>query len=673
MDKRIRTILCAIDLSDYSPHVISWGTALAEKCRASLVIFHAVPPPRDRLDSIAFSSGNQDLIRAEHTIARLMEKTGIPWTSWIVQGEPVGALARAAKEKKADLVIAASHGFSGFKRAFVGSVVERMARHSEQPFLVLRCPENPETGAKGPDIKKIFAACDFPSCFPAGQAAFFAELLDADLEAVHCAFSPAGAETRERPDSYCAMQAEFAQHIREQILAFVSRERQTQLERKSAPMPERDPVMSDPAGIPGSETRVSVLQGEPNEMLTRFALANQCDLMVTGVKPRTFMGRLFTGSTTETLIRSAPCHVLAIPEKKTGRTVTKRPTAVVIDRRFLDHVTPPGHPETQERLEMIIHLVARLKTKLGLKVITPKPATCDEILMVHSPSYLEQVAATRYTEQTFLNPDTIASPKTYQTALLACGAVITALKEMEAGTIENAAVFVRPPGHHAEEGRAMGYCIFNNVAVGAMYARKILGLPRVLIVDFDVHHGNGTCHIFERDPTVLFFSIHQYPHFPGTGLFTETGSGRGEGYSVNIPLSGGYGEAEFTAIFMKILKPLAREFQPDLILVSAGFDIHRSDPLGKMKVTSSGFGPITASLMDIARENRAGLLFVLEGGYHIRALKKSVEVMLRVLCGETVPNCKAVAAAADKKKIHQVVHRCCHVHRAFWKEMSHLC
>ena len=651
MDNRIQTILCAIDLSDYSTHVISWGRALAEKCRASLVIFHAVLPPRERLDGVAASSGNQDLCRADRSIKHLMEKTGIPWTSWIVPGEPAAELARAVKENKADLVIAASHGFSGFKRAFVGSVVERMVRNSGQPFLVLRCRENPETKEKGPDVKKIIAACDFPSCFPAKQAACFAGLLDADLDVVHCTVSPANAETSECPDSYCTMQAKLEQHIKEQMLATLLRERQSRQGR----------------------IEVTVLEGNPNETVTGFAQANNCDFMVTGVKPRTLMGKLLTGSTTETLIRRAPCHVLAIPEIKTNRAVRVRPTGVVIDKRFLDHDTSPGHPESPERLAMIIDLVTRLKTDLGLAVITPVPATNEEILLAHSRRYLEQVAATQFKEQTFLTPDTIASPKSFQTALLACGAVITAIKEIVAGTIENGAVFVRPPGHHAEQGRAMGYCIFNNVAVGAMYARKVIGLPRVLIVDFDVHHGNGTYHIFERDPTVLFFSTHQYPLFPGTGLFTETGSGSGEGYSVNIPLSKGYGEAEFTAIFMKILKPVAREFKPDLILVSAGFDIHKSDPLGKMKVTSRGFGPITASIMDIARENRARLLFVLEGGYHIRALKKSVETMLRVLSGATESKYQVVAAAADKKKTSQVIHRCCHVHRAFWKEMSHLC
>lgn len=647
MDTRIQTILCAIDLSDYSAHVISWGRALAEKCRASLVVFHAVLPPRERLDRVVSSSKNEDLCRAEHTITHLMEKTGIPWTSWIVEGEPAAELARAVKEKQAGLVIAASHGFSGFKRAFVGSVVERMARNSEQPFLVLRCRENPETGGSGPDIRKIVAACDFPSCFPGKQAVCFAALLDASLDLVHCAVSPADAETSECQDSYCAMQARFAQNIKEQMQAALFLEKQKQ--------PERIAVI--------------VLEGDPNELLTRFALANQCDLMVTGVRPRTFLGKLLTGSTTETLIRQAPCHVLVIPEKKTNHAGRQRPTGVVIDQRFLDHDTSPGHPESPERLAMINDLVTRLKTDLGLTVITPVPATTREILLVHSPRYLEQVAATQFKEQTFLTPDTIASPKTFHTALLACGAVITAIKALVAGTIENGAVFVRPPGHHAEQGRAMGYCIFNNVAVGAMYARKVIGLPRVLIVDFDVHHGNGTYHIFERDPTVLFFSTHQYPLFPGTGLFTETGSGSGEGYSVNVPLSKGYGEAEFTAIFMQLLKPVAREFKPDLILVSAGFDIHRSDPMGKMKVTSRGFGHITASLMDIARETRAMLLFVLEGGYHIRALAESVEMMLKVLSGVTESKYPVVAARADKKKTNQVIHRCCHVHRSFWKEM----
>jgi nucleotide-binding universal stress UspA family protein len=294
MDTRIQTILCAIDLSDYSAQVISWGRALAEKCRASLVIFHAVPPPRERLDRFATVSGDQDSDRAARTITHLMAGIDIPWKSWIVKGEPVAALAKAVRGTRSDLVIAASLGLSGFKRAFVGSVVERMARHSEQPFLVLRCRENPETAEKGPDIRKIVAACDFPSCFPAEQAACFAGLLDADLDVVHCAVSPAEAETSEHPDSYCTMQARFAQNIKEQMQAALSRERQK---------------------LPG-RVRVTLLEGDPGEMLTRFALANPCDLMVTGVRPRTLLGKLLTGSTTETLIRQAPCHVLVIPEKK---------------------------------------------------------------------------------------------------------------------------------------------------------------------------------------------------------------------------------------------------------------------------------------------------------------------------------------------------------------------
>ncbi len=656
MEKGIQTILCAIDLSDYSAYVISRGRALAEKCRASLVVFHALPPPRERLDRVATVSGDQDLQQVSLTIARLMENSDISWKPWVVEGEPVAALARAVRETRADLVIAASLGLSGFKRAFVGSVVERMARHSKTPFLVLRCRENPEPGGngpdKGPDIRKIAVACDFPSCFPAQLAADFAAILDADLDAVHCVVSPTAAETRECPDRYHAMQARFEENIREQILVTLSRERQLR---------------------PGRMT-VSVLEGNPGEKIIGFARATRCDLMVTGVRPRTILGRLLTGSTTETLIRQAPCHVLAIPKIRENRAGRKtRPTGVVMDPRFLDHDTPAGHPESPERLARINALVAGLAPGLGLTVIPPVPAAKEDILRVHTPRYYEQVAATQFREQTWLTPDTMASPKTFQTALLACGAVITAIRTVAAGTIGNAAVFVRPPGHHAERGRAMGYCIFNNVAVGAMYARMVLGLLRVLIVDFDVHHGNGTCHIFERDPAVLFFSIHQSPLFPGTGLFTETGRGPGEGYSINIPLSKGYGEAEFTAIFMQILKPVAGEFKPDLILVSAGFDIHESDPLGKMKVTSRGFGPITASIMDIAKENQAMLVFVLEGGYHIQALAKSVETMLQVLSGTLMPEYPEVAAAADPKKMNPVMLRCRHVHGEFWKEMAQVC
>lgn len=216
----------------------------------------------------------------------------------------------------------------------------------------------------------------------------------------------------------------------------------------------------------------------------------------------------------------------------------------------------------------------------------------------------------------------------------------------------------------------MGYCLFNNVALGAMFARESLGLKRILIVDFDVHHGNGTQHFFEQDPWVLFFSTHQYPHFPGTGSFTETGLGRGEGYTVNIPLGKGYGDGEFIAIFEKLLRPIALEFEPDIILVSAGFDIHKSDPMGKMKITTKGFAGLTRSIMETAAICCGGkLVFSLEGGYNLKTIGKCVKVILNELAGHTLCSIPELTARASRKKFDHAFKRCRHVHKQFWKNL----
>ncbi|MFO7749417.1 MAG: universal stress protein [Desulfobacteraceae bacterium] len=656
MNRPMDTILCAVDLSEYSVHVISWGRALARHFNALLIIFHAVSPARERMDRCRPPEMAERLSTAENQIRELMHKAGCPWQLRIVPGDPVVEMAGIAEEKGINLAIAASHGFSGFKRAFVGSVVERMVRTSSIPFLVLRWRKKPKKDAGVDGFKNIVAACESPPCFTAEYAVFLARKLGAELDLVHCLSSPAAAETNKMCHNYCTMQRELETRAREELLASLFREGEE--------MPEN---------ITGT-----ILRGTPREQVLDFALAGKCDLVVVGVKPRTIMGKLLTGSTTETMIRKSHCHVLVVPETKgcpfsIRRLSARKPTGIVIDRRFCDHGTPHGHPESPERLQAIHQLVHALRADLSLKIIPPIPASEAEILLVHSPRYLEQAAATQFRQESWLASDTMASEKSYQTALLACGAVITGINQLVSGKIENGFAFVRPPGHHAEQGRAMGFCIFNNVAVGAMYARKVLGLSRILIVDFDVHHGNGTYHIFERDASVLFFSTHQYPLFPGTGLFTETGTGGGEGFSVNIPLPKGCGDGEFTSIFMEILTPIARRFNPDLILVSAGFDIHRSDPLGKMKVTSRGFAAITASIMAIARDNDAKLLFVLEGGYHLKTLKRSVEAVLKELSGQTESNCPDVAANAHGKITREVIRRCCHVHREFWGDIKKLC
>jgi acetoin utilization deacetylase AcuC-like enzyme len=241
-----------------------------------------------------------------------------------------------------------------------------------------------------------------------------------------------------------------------------------------------------------------------------------------------------------------------------------------------------------------------------------------------------------------------------------------------AGKVRNAFVPVRPPGHHAEVGRAMGFCLFNNVALGAEYARAMKGVQRVLIVDWDLHHGNGIQHIFEEDPTVLYISAHQYPLFPGTGHYLETGRGRGEGYTVNLPLGKGWGDGDYAALFRQVVAPLARNFKPDFILAAAGFDIHRLDPAGgRMRVTELGFAALTRILMDIARDCcQDRLVLVLEGGYHHHALAESVGAVLRELSGQTHTDAEALAAGAHKRRVRSVVKRCIHVHGKVWPDLG---
>ena len=238
------------------------------------------------------------------------------------------------------------------------------------------------------------------------------------------------------------------------------------------------------------------------------------------------------------------------------------------------------------------------------------------------------------------------------------------------GDLANAFALVRPPGHHAERNRAMGFCIFNNIAIGARYALSAHGLERILICDWDLHHGNGIQHLFEKDPTVFYFSIHQYPLFPGTGLYTETGLGAGEGYTMNIPLNRAFGNGEYITLTRQLLFPLARAFRPDLILVAAGFDTHLRDPMGKMRLTRTGFAALTQMVMACAEETCHGrLVLVLEGGYHRKSLARSIDKVARVLSGTFSVDIDAIAATAKAKLPAAAIRRCAHVHQPRWPEL----
>ncbi len=265
-----------------------------------------------------------------------------------------------------------------------------------------------------------------------------------------------------------------------------------------------------------------------------------------------------------------------------------------------------------------------------LKVCPPvslRPDLQDWIARVHQPEHrarLERLSPEKGIAR--VDADTLISPDSYRTALLAVEGTLLAVDGIMGGKFGRAFCAVRPPGHHAESNRAMGFCLFNNIAIAARYIQNRYGLRKVMIIDWDVHHGNGTQEIFEEDPTVFYFSIHQYPLYPGTGREDEHGRGAGEGYTLNSPLSAGKGDEEYLTVFEKKVGPAVESFRPDFILISAGFDAHVDDPLANMRVTEKGFAEMTRKVKAWAKTYCQGrMLSCLEGGYHLNALVRSVE------------------------------------------------
>ncbi len=342
-------------------------------------------------------------------------------------------------------------------------------------------------------------------------------------------------------------------------------------------------------------------------------------------------------------------------------------TGIVKGDIFLKHIPGDGCPDTPQRLKFIYSMLNDPDMQDIFVDIMPQKAEKKDILLFHSPEYFEKIAETRGKELIAFTADTHACENTFDAALYATGGLFKAISLVVARKLDNAFALIRPPGHHAEKNRAMGYCLFNHVALGAMFAQKVLKLGRILIIDWDVHNGNGTQHAFERDPDVLFFSVHQAGLFPGTGIFTETGLGAGEGYTINLPIPKGYGDAEYVAIFEQLLAPVAEQFAPELILVSAGFDTHKDDPMGGMLTTDSGFAGMAASIKRIADKVCGGkMVYSLEGGYNCDALAGSVKAVLKEMAGVTCCDVRTMAAKADKKKVDYVVRRCIEVHRHLW-------
>jgi acetoin utilization deacetylase AcuC-like enzyme len=361
-------------------------------------------------------------------------------------------------------------------------------------------------------------------------------------------------------------------------------------------------------------------------------------------------------------------------------------TALIYDPIFLEHLTPPGHPERPQRVEMAMRVLEALNwlERDGLVQIAPRAATVEELAMVHEREYIQQVEDESKAAATvaqhgegntlLLGTDTYVSEKSYEAARKAAGAPLVAIDAILKGEINNAYCLVRPPGHHAVAEAAFGFCIFNNVAVAARYALDTYGLERVMIIDYDVHHGNGTQEMFYDDPRVLYFSIHQAPFFPGTGRSDERGEGPALGTNVNVPLPAGAGFETYEPIFRQVLAPIADRFHPQLILVSAGFDAHWRetrvdtgiDQPG-MLLSTAGFAKLNQMIIDIANAQCDGrLILVQEGGYETDALSSCIATCINLLLGgdEVVDNegpapklsyrINIDALIAELRRIHQL-------------------
>ena len=296
---------------------------------------------------------------------------------------------------------------------------------------------------------------------------------------------------------------------------------------------------------------------------------------------------------------------------------------LIASPRFGEHTTPPGHPERPERAEVFDQVASAWRAKGG-QVVEPRPATRAELLRVHDAAHVDAIEATSG-RAVMLDADTFTSPESYEIALLAAGAAVQAA-EHALDTKETAFALVRPPGHHAERETAMGFCLFNNIAVAAA-AAVARGLTRVAVVDIDVHHGNGTQWMFYADPKVLYVSTHQFPFYPGTGAAEETGSGAGKGFTFNVPLAAGAGDADYAAAYRTIAGVLEK-YAPELLLVSAGFDAHEDDPLASMRMTAAGYAAVVKSLADTAARVGCPMALVTEGGYDLDALRACLEASL---------------------------------------------
>jgi len=349
-----------------------------------------------------------------------------------------------------------------------------------------------------------------------------------------------------------------------------------------------------------------------------------------------------------------------------------KPVVVIRDERFIQHLEQIPHLENPRRIKAIHSVLSDTSLEGKWSEAIPRLASPEELAWIHTPDYIERVAETAGKTLVSLDLDTQTSAKSYEVARLGVGAVFALLDEIWSGKANRGFACIRPPGHHAEPDKAMGFCLFNNVALGARYLGENFSVARVMIVDIDVHHGNGTQAAFYHTDDVLFVSLHQFPCYPGTGNFGEVGRGRGEGFTVNVPLGKGHGDWDFARIIYFLLNPLAQDYEPDMILVSCGFDLYMYDRLGGMRVTPEGYALITFFLLEIAERVCNGrIAFIMEGGYSLKGIRECGLRVLQELCD--VPT-------LTKKKIEKVtgtspskllaLRKVIETQKAYWKILS---